>query len=348
VTPDRSGAGALERDERDAGQHNAVPLTILTGFLGAGKTTLLNRILSGDHGLRVAVLVNDFGTLNIDAELIVGVADGVVSLANGCTCCSLRDDLVQTVLDLLGGSDESGRQRDHHPPDLIVLEASGVADPGGITMAFNSPALRDRIRLDGVTCLVDADQVLALAAEPAIERLMLLQIAFSDMVVLNKVTMAGPGEVAAVRGWIDAHFDNIRVFATDFAEVPDEVLLSVGRYAAAAWGRAGSPQDETPDPGGDHPRFDTWTYATEAPMSLPLLRGAMDRLPGSVFRCKGIVRTCEEPERASVLQVVCRRVEITPGELWSGPAGTRLVVIGAPGSLRSDELQQLFDSCLAA
>ena len=129
--------------------------------------------------------------------------------------------------------------------------------------------------------------MLALAAEPAIERLMLLQIAFSDMVVLNKVTMAGPGEVAAVRGWIDAHFDNIRVFATDFAEVPDEVLLSVGRYAAAALGRAGSTPDETPDPGGDHPRFDTWTYATEAPMSPPLLRRAMDRLPGSVFRCKG-------------------------------------------------------------
>jgi len=78
-----------------------IPVTILTGFLGAGKTTLLNRILSGDHGLKVAVLVNDFGKINIDAELVVGVEDNMISLANGCVCCQIRDDLVKSVMDLL-------------------------------------------------------------------------------------------------------------------------------------------------------------------------------------------------------------------------------------------------------
>ncbi len=122
----------------------AHPLTILTGFLGAGKTTLLNRLLNGDHGLRVAVLVNDFGAINIDAELVVGVAGDVISLANGCICCSLRDDLVQVVLEMMERPER---------PEYVILEASGVADPAGITLAFHTPRLRDRIRLDSVTCV---------------------------------------------------------------------------------------------------------------------------------------------------------------------------------------------------
>jgi G3E family GTPase len=129
-----------------------VPLTILTGFLGAGKTTLLNQLLNGDHGLRVAVLVNDFGSVNIDADLVVGVKDDVISLANGCICCTIRADLGGTVLDFVNRPEA---------PGYILLEASGVADPAGISLAFLNAALRDRIRLDGVMCVVDAEQVFA-------------------------------------------------------------------------------------------------------------------------------------------------------------------------------------------
>jgi G3E family GTPase len=100
-----------------------VPLTILTGFLGAGKTTLLNRILTGNHGLRVGVLVNDFGSINIDAELVVGVDGNMISLANGCVCCQIRDDLIESVAALLTRSEAI---------EYILLEASGVADPAGI------------------------------------------------------------------------------------------------------------------------------------------------------------------------------------------------------------------------
>ena len=105
----------------------SIPLTILTGFLGAGKTTLLNHILTDDHGMRVGVLVNDFGSINVDAELVVDVEDGMVSLANGCVCCQIRDDLVQSVAELI--------DRDE-PVEYIILEASGVADPAGIYMTF--------------------------------------------------------------------------------------------------------------------------------------------------------------------------------------------------------------------
>ena len=132
----------------------ATPVTILTGFLGAGKTTLVNRILAGDHGLRIAVLVNDFGEIDIDSELIVGVESGKVSLANGCVCCEVRDDLIGAIDSVLS-SDET--------IDAIVLEASGVAEPIRIARTFTSPGYRHRIRLDGIIAVVDAEQLPAQA-----------------------------------------------------------------------------------------------------------------------------------------------------------------------------------------
>jgi len=201
-----------------------VPLTILTGFLGAGKTTLLNRILTGNHGLRVGVLVNDFGSINIDADLVVSVDGNMISLANGCVCCQIRDDLIESVAALLARPERV---------EYMLLEASGVADPAGIFMTFNDPNQRDRIRLDSVICVVDADQVFAHPEYPPLIELKLRQVGFADMLILNKVDLAGPTQVEKVRAWLDGHFNRLRIVETNYCEVPYEILLGVGRFDPA-------------------------------------------------------------------------------------------------------------------
>jgi G3E family GTPase len=321
---------------------DVVPLTILTGFLGAGKTTLLNRILSGDHGLRVAVLVNDFGSINIDAELVVGVDGGTISLANGCVCCEIRDDLVEAVVALLARPEAV---------EYILLEASGVADPGGIFVTFNDPNLRDRIRLDSVTCVIDADQVFAHPEYPPLMELKLRQVGFADMVILNKVGLAGPEQVARVRAWLDDHFNRLRIVETDYCQVPNQILLGVGRFDPS---QASTEHDcANPTCGEEHAHrhsdvFSTWSYETDQPLALEALREAMRKLPGSVYRAKGVVYAADTPERRAVLQVVGRRVDIAVQDTWGGHSPrTRIVAIGAPEGIEPGLLEDALASCVS-
>ena len=333
----------------------AVPITILTGFLGAGKTTLLNRILTGNHGLRVGVLVNDFGSINIDAELVVGVKDNMISLANGCVCCQIRDDLVESVVSLL--------ERQETTVEYILLEASGVADPAGIFATFTDLNLRDRIRLDSVICVVDADQVFAHPEYPPLMELKLHQIGFADMLILNKVELAGPAQVQKVRAWLDDHFNRLRIVETNYCEVPYEILLGVGRFdAVRAEVNLHATAHDCADPvchddshdhdhhGQDHSKvFSTWSFETAQPLALEALRDALRKLPGTVYRAKGVVHSSDAPRRRAVLQVVGRRVDISFHEEWGERAPrTQIVAIGAAGSIDASLLEKTFASCISA
>ncbi|MCB1496289.1 MAG: GTP-binding protein [Bauldia sp.] len=324
------------------GSVDAVPVTILTGFLGAGKTTLLNRILTGNHGLRVAVLVNDFGSINIDADLVVGVDSNVMSLANGCVCCSIRDDLIETVEAVLARPER---------PQYIILEASGVSDPSSIAMTFTDHTFRDTIRLDSIMCIVDADQ---LFAAPEQMELKLRQIAFSDLVILNKVDLVDRETVQGVHDWLGSRFRRYRLVEAVNADVPLDILLSVGRFASEHLDAA-TDHVHGPDCGchgnghghGHHHHDHAATFATamlhtDRPVSLDGLRDAVKRLPGSVYRLKGFVFCEEEPARRIIVQVVGKRIDIARDEPWGDRRPeTRLVAIGAAGAMPATFLEDV-------
>ena len=324
-----------------AGPH-VTPVTVLTGFLGAGKTTLLNRILNGDHGLRIAVLVNDFGSINIDSDLVTGVESGgdVISLANGCVCCNIRDDLLTAVQQVIDRPER---------PEYIVLEASGVAEPSGIAMTFIDASLRERIRLDSIMCVVDASQIFA---APEMMELKLRQIAFSDMLILNKADLVSRDEIGRIKSWLDEHFHRYRLVEATRGNVPLEILLSAGRFDPAQLDAHADHHHDCDDPHcGHHDHsdvFSTWSYESDELLSLDALREAARKLPASIYRCKGVIRSADAPGRRAVLQVVGKRVDLTlEGEWGDRPPRTRIVAIGAHGLVDGAALREKFDSCAA-
>jgi len=317
-----------------------VPLTLLTGFLGAGKTTVLNHILASTEGLRMAVLVNDFGDLDLDEELISSRTTDTIRLNNGCICCTLREDLVSSIMAVLNSSPA---------PEHILLEASGIADPTGIATSLLAPVFRRRMRLDGVVCVVDASQP---GQDDKSREMIRLQLLVADLVVLNKIDLAGAADRTAAEDWIRSQLSQPRIIATSHGRAPLPVLLSSLRVPGEA-AVAGVEDHECSASGCSHPLhqqthgFDTWYYRSAALLDAAALAALARELAGMVYRIKGTAWLAGETPQRVLLQGVGRRLvlEPLPAELPAAGTGNRIVVIGKTGALDEQRLRAGFAAC---
>ena len=200
-----------------------IPVTVLTGYLGAGKTTLLNRILTEDHGKRYAVIVNEFGEIGIDNDLVVGADEDVFEMNNGCVCCTVRGDLIRVVAGLMK------RQRPGKPAfDAIIVETTGLADPGPVAQTFFvDEDVKAKTQLDSVTALVDAKHVMARLDDSKEAR---EQVAFADRIILNKTDLASEAELVAVEQRLRKLNPLAPITRAERANVPLDQVLGLGGF----------------------------------------------------------------------------------------------------------------------
>ncbi len=312
-----------------------IPFTVIGGFLGAGKTTLLMHWLAGSHGQRIAVLVNDFGAINIDAALIARRGHDSIRLSNGCVCCSIGGDLSAALMQLLRVPDPAaGARRDAGWDvrwDAIVVEASGVGDPWRIAQyAIADPQLQ----LDGVIVVVDAQAVLLQAADPLLADSVQRPLKRADVVLLNKADLVGAGQLAQVRAWVAQHAGLVPLIETVQAQVPLAVITGAGLHRARGGVHA-----------ADHgERFETWSAQPAGRYDDTAVAAWLRQLPAGVLRLKGFLQGSDggwfEIQFAGSRSAVLR-IESAPED------GAALVVIGLKGALAAAVLQAGLDSCAA-
>jgi G3E family GTPase len=296
-----------------------VPYTVIGGYLGAGKTTLLNRLLHNADGMRIAVVVNDFGDVNIDADLVASNDGDTIALANGCVCCSIVDGFTTVLAQLR----DRGDAIDH-----VVIEASGVSDP----VKIGHYAAPFGFALSGVIVVADAEQVRERAADRYVGETVVRHLTGADVVVLNKTDLVDAPEVDAVRAWLEELAPEARVLEAVHGDVPLPVLLGAFEPATA------------PLDGGrhDHESYESWSFVEPDPLRRDDVEAFVAALPVTVVRAKGIVHLADDPDRRYVLQVVGRRWELRAfGDWGSELPSTRLVAIGFPGGIDPSELEPL-------
>ncbi len=325
-------AAAQPMPGRLAARGRTMPLTVISGFLGAGKTTLLNRLLMAPHGRRLAVLVNDFGALNIDSALIERRDGDVVSLANGCACCSLASGLTNVLIELA---------RAPSPPDAVVLEASGIAEPRGIAhVALANPA----VRLDGILTLVDAVGIEAQLADPHLLPTVERQITAADLLVLNKLDLVPPGRLAGLRARLAAIAPASRLIETTQADVPIDIVLGLEHVGQD---HVGGNADRAVEPARAD-MFQSWSFTSGALLDPVKLLALIERLPAGVLRAKGILWLADRPDRRTVLQMVGRRWSLTADRPWlEATPRSDLVVIAKAGAVAAQDLGGGLEDCRA-
>lgn len=306
-----------------------LPLAVIGGFLGAGKTSLLKHWLRQAQGRRYAVLVNDFGALNIDAELIESRAGDTIALSSGCVCCQIGDDLTTALIRVL----------DTVPAyDAVLIEASGVSDPWRIAqMGRADPGLR----LDGVIVLVDASAALAQSVDPLLMDTLERQLRAADLIVVNKRDLITPEQHQAVQRWIETVAGPVPQVQTTHAAVPLALLSSLALPEPAPAAPSNAPVYDKPTHGS---LFETWSCRPARAFSEAALREWLRQPPPGLLRLKGLLRTLDAAGTSSWSELQFAGHHGSLRRTSAPTAGAALVAIGLRGQLPHAELSARFSS----
>ena len=297
-----------------------LPVSVIGGFLGAGKTTLLNRLLREKSGRRYAVLVNDFGEIDIDSRLIVQHDGRTITLANGCLCCSIGDSLVTALIDI------AQRRADF---DHMVIETSGIADPARVADVVR---IEPDFTLDGIIVLADASAIRDHLADRYVADSARRQLEGADLIILNKLDLLDrPDDVLTT---IRATSPGRPILQARHADIPLDLLFGL------------SPRG-TPGPTRHEPNLTRWVFTARTPLDRTALQTALQSLPDSILCIKGIVDLADSPLTQTIVQRVGRRWTLEAGASWGlAFRHSDVVVLGTPDMPSDAALEGVFSGLL--
>ena len=306
-----------------------LPVTIVTGFLGSGKTTLLNQILQNNHDLKVAVLVNEFGDINIDSQLLVSYENDLVELSNGCICCTINEGLVRAVRRIL----------EKETIEHLIIETTGIADPLPIISTFVGSDFRDFTRLDSVITVVDAETFTPKHFDSEVA---LKQIAHADILLLNKTDLVTSERLTLLESYLRSIKKNPRLIRTQYGKVPLPLILDVGLTPIDNYFDRKPHYHDEAHHSHHKDGFMVMSFQSDRPFDVVRFQKFLTELPLGVFRAKGIIWYGSSQLR-HIFQLSGQRI-VFKSDCWTGTPSNQLIVIGR--ALDTETLHRQLTNCL--